>query len=327
MGILDKLFDPGKKSREAADRAAKEARVVGGEATGPGGIKAGFSFQDGRGTQTSDLGVFDPIMQNLLARSQASFGQGAALSPELQQLFGGAVRDLATPNLQPGDFSQQQAGLSQLFGSQLGTATADPFALGAGVTERLNALAARPERQLVNKKFQQLFGSGRLGASAGIEEAYQMQDQLERAGIQRDLAGLQAGQSLQQNALGALFGAGQQLSDIQSQLFGQRLSGQQLLSQFANQRFGMGTEAQRLLNQIQQQGFTQGLAGIQGATSLVTLPLAFQQALLQAQGLKSNVDLGVASNFQQSAANAKSPFVEALNTIGTFMGNIKPGGV
>jgi hypothetical protein len=138
-----------------------------------------------------------------------------------------------------------------------------------------------------------------------------------------DLAGLQAGQSIQQNALGALFGASQNLQGIGQQLFGEQLSGQQLLSQFANQRFGMGATAHQLELAQQQQGFSQGTGAVASAAGLSQLPLAFQSAQLAAQGLKSQTDQGAAGVNLTAASQAKSPFLEALTAAGTFIGNVK----
>jgi hypothetical protein len=216
--------------------------------------------------------------------------------------------------------------LQQLFASQLGTATADPFQLGAGVTDKLNQLASRGERDLVNQKFDQLFGSGRLGASVGVAEAFETQDQLSKAGLRRDLAGLEAGRGLRSDALGALFGATSGLQNIGQQLFGEQLSSADMLSRFANQRFQVGAGAQQLRMQQESQRFGQGMAALGGAQNLAQLPLAFQQALLAQQGMKSDVDLGRAGTFTNNAQLAKSPLLEAANTAGSFFEPIKIGG-
>jgi hypothetical protein len=89
MGLLSKLFDPGKKDRQRAAARADQAQVVGGSATGPGGLRTGFSFDSGgRATQTSDLGSFAPFLAQLQGLGgQQLAGAGAGLPPELQSLY------------------------------------------------------------------------------------------------------------------------------------------------------------------------------------------------------------------------------------------------
>jgi hypothetical protein len=321
MGFLDKLFDPGKKDRRRGQQAADEARFTGGQVTGPGGITAGFDFSGKTGTTQFGLGSFDPLLQSLQAQGRRSLSQvDQGLPPHLQALFASAQEDLATPELAHPDFSRQMSGLQQLFASQLGTATADPFALGEGVSARLRGLSERRNKSEVANQLAQLQQSGRLGASFGVAEAFETQARQDRQGLEFDLAGLQAGQQLQQNALGALFGATQGIQGIGAQQFGQQLSGQQLLSQFANQRFGMGMSARQLELAQQQQQFQMGTGAVQSAAALSQLPLAFQQAQLAAQGLKSDVDLGVGGTHIKASSLAKSPLMEAVNAAASLYG-------
>jgi hypothetical protein len=327
MGFLDKLFDPGKKDRRAGQQAAADATFTGGSTTGPGGITSGFDFSGKRGTTQFGLGSFDPLLQGLQQAGAAGLSQSqAGLPPHLQALFASAQEDLATPHLAHTDLGSTMGGLQQLFQSQLGTATADPFALGSSVSERLRALSERRNKNEVQNQLAQLQQSGRLGASFGVAEAFETQARQDRQGLEFDLAGLQAGQGIQQNALAALFGASQGIQNVGAQQFGQQLSGQQLLADFANARFNQGSLAHQLELAQKQQGFQQGTGAVQSAAGLSQLPLAFQNALLQAQGLKSDVDLGRATTNMQAASLAKSPLLEAVNTVGQFFSPIQfPG--
>ena len=110
------------------------------------------------------------------------------------------------------------------------------------------------------------------------------------------------------------FGVASQLADTE----GQR----------ALQQFGVGSQTFDLSLQNQQVGSAQALAGAGGAGGIAQLPLAFQQALLQAGGAASGSFFGAAGVNQNNAQLAKSPLLEAIKAAGQVAGTVSGfGGV
>ena len=68
--------------------------------------------------------------------------------------------------------------------------------------------------------------------------------------------------------------------------------------------------------QMEQQGL--GLQSLGAATGLAQLPLAFQNAIMGAGQARTSSLLGVGQGMGQLAAQAKSPFLEALTAAGGF---------
>ena len=314
MGILDSLFDPGKKDRKRAAGAGREGVITGSSFSGPGGISGGFDFSGGKATFTSDLGQFQNMFNQFQTAGQQSFDQfGQGLPPELL-----AAMQQGQAGLRPGDTNQQNfAGLGQVFQSALGTATADPFELGSGISAKLRALSERRNQRQVSKFFDRLQSTGNLTSSAGIQRAGDLERNQFEQGLQFDLAGLQAGQGLQQQAFGQLLGATQGREGILGRQFGENQSSILASLGIDQQMF------QNLMNQ-QQQSFNLGSQATQGAANLAQLPLAFQNAANQGAALASGSQFDLASVFAGNAAQAKSPFLEAIKAAGTFAGATKP---
>jgi len=277
MGFFSDIFDPGADDRDAAAAAAEQGVITGTGASGPGGITAGSTTADGVTTTEFDLGSFNPLLGSAQSTAQMGFDQA---------------------NRGFGDFAQfdQFGGLGQMFQQALGTASADPFDLGADVSQRLRQLSERRNQRTVNSTFDRLFAGGNLGSSAGIQRAGNLEQNIFEQGLQFDLTGLQAGQSLQKDAFGRAMGAVQ----------------------------GQGNIFQNFLAN-QAQGANIGFGGIASAAGLAQLPLAFQQATNQSASLASGSQFGLAGVNQQNAAMAKSPFLEALNAAGGIASSITPG--
>jgi len=278
MGFFSDIFDPGADDRDAAAAAAEQGVITGTSASGPGGVTAGSTTADGVTSTEFGLGSFEPLLGGAQGTAQMGFDQA-------NQGFG--------------DFAQfdQFGGLGQMFQQAMGTASADPFDLGADVSSRLRELSERRNQRNVNKTFDRLFAGGNLGSSAGIARAGDLERNIHEQGLQFDLAGLQAGQSLQKDAFGRAMGAVQ----------------------------GQGSIFQNFLAN-QRQGANIGFGGIQSAAGLSQLPLAFMQATGNEATRASNTQFASAGISQQNAAMAKSPFLEALNAAGGIASSLAPGG-
>ena len=307
MGFLSKLFDPGKEDRDAATKKANEGIITGGSATGPGGLSLGFDFSGGKTSVNSSLGDFGPLLQQLIGGAGAGFGQAGQQNP-LGDLTGSG-------SLAQGDNAAQLEGLKQLFQSSLGSAQADPFDLGAGISEKLRALSERRNTRNTQKTFDRLQASGNLGSSSGAAQAFELENQQNEQGLQFDLAGLSAGQGLQKDAVARLMGASGQSENILSRMFGQSMAGTQLDNQ--NQITGFDAFLRN-----QQQGTNIGLANLQGGMGLSQLPMALQNMLQGLGGQASNTLFASAGIDQTNAAMAKSPFLEALTAAGSLTSSI-----
>ena len=319
MGFLDSLFDPGKEDREAAARLAQQAVITGGNFSGPGGIGGSFDFSGGQGGMNLGLGSFQGALDQLqgLSGSLLSQAQGG-LPSELQQLGQGAIDRLGNIDVNrlqnQSDFNQ----LGQLFGSAAATAGRDVFDMGSEVSSRLRQLSERRNQRLVNKTFDRLKRSGKLGTTAGAGIAGELDMNLRDQALQQDLAGLQFGQSELQRAFGNVLGASRQREAIGGRQFGEEFGLEQLGGNRALQQFGVGQEMFQNLLRNQLQGTQLGLAAQQGAQSTAQLPLAFMQALGGMQGQAANSALGASDAMLNVASQAQSPFLQALIGAGTF---------
>ena len=309
MGFLDSLFDPGKEDREAAARLAQQAVITGGNFSGPGGIGGSFDFSGGQGGMNLGLGSFQGALDQLqgLSGSLLSQAQGG-LPSELQQLGQGAIDRLGNIDVNrlqnQSDFNQ----LGQLFGSAAATAGRDVFDMGSEVSSRLRQLSERRNQRLVNKTFDRLKRSGKLGTTAGAGIAGELDMNLRDQALQQDLAGLQFGQSELQRAFGNVLGASQQREAIGGRQFGEEFGLEQLGGNRALQQFGVG------------QGMFESLLRnqLQGTQNTAQLPLAFMQALGGMQGQAANSALGSADLMQQNAAMQTSPLMQLALTAGTM---------
>jgi hypothetical protein len=277
MGFLS-FLDPGEEDRAAAADLAGQGVIEGVNVSGPGGITAGTGFADGQSTTELGLGSFDPLLTGAQGIAQQGFAQAGAGFDEFNQF---------------GDFG----GLGQIFQQALGTASADPFDLGADVSQRLRQLSERRNQRTINKTFDRLFAGGNLGSSAGVARAGDLERNIFEQGLQFDLAGLEAGRGIQKDAFGRALGAQQ----------------------------GRGNIFEAFLRN-QAQGANIGFGGIGAASGLAQLPLAFLQAGGNQAALASNSLFGAAGVNQTNAANARSPFLEALNAAGGIASSVAPGG-
>jgi hypothetical protein len=327
MGFFSKLFDPGRDDRRAAASLAQQGIIKGGSATGPGGITAGFDFSGGRGSITSGLGSFQPALEQMQGASANFLNQAqGGLPPELAALAEGTIGRLGSIDVNRLSNESDFAGFGDIFQSALGTAQADPFDLGAGISERLRALSERRNQRSVNKMFDRLKSTGNLTSSAGIQRAGDVENQLFEQGLQFDLAGLQAGQGIQRDAFARALGSSGAREGIGARQFGEEFGLEQLGGQRALQQFGVGGDMFSKFLQNQAQGTQLGLATNASAMATSQLPLAFLQALQGSTGQASNSLFAASGINQQNAAMAKSPFLEALKAAGSFASGIAPGG-
>ncbi len=327
MGFLSKIFDPGKGDRKKGKKLAGESVLRGGELEGPGGIGAGFSFdpKTGEGTSQLSLGSFAGALPQFQQLATQGFEQAGAGIPGLEALGQRTQDRLGNIDIQrlqnQGDFQ----GLGQIFQQAQGVAGADPFDLGAETSNRLRALSERRNQRQVNKFFDRLKRGGNLTGSAGIERAGDLERNLFEQGLQFDLAGLQAGQSLQRDAFGRLIGASGQREQIGARQFGEEFATEQLGGERALQQFGVGTSTLDAFLRNQQQGANIAGAGVAGGVGLAQSPLAFLQAQQSLQSNRSSTQLGASGQFLTAANQAKSPFLEAVNTAGSFITAINSG--
>lgn len=324
---MSSVFDPGKKDRDAAAALGQQGIIRGGNFSGPGGISGGFDFSGGRGSMTSSLGSFGPLLEQMQGLSGGFFDQAqSGLPQELRDLGDSTISRLGETDVSRLQNQSDFQGLGSIFQGAAATAQKDPFDLGSEVSQRLRALSERRNQRSVNKMFDRLKRTGNLTSSAGIQRAGDMERNLFEQGLQFDLAGLQAGQGIQKDAFARALGASGQREAIGARQFGEEFGMEQLGGQRAMQQFGVGNQMFQDFMQSQQQGTQLGLAGMQGAMGLSQLPLAFQQAMMNSTGQASNSMFAAAGINQQNAAMAKSPFLEALNAAGSFASGIAPGG-
>ena len=325
MGFLDSVFDPGKDNRNKASKLAKQGLIKGGGFTGPGGIGGSFDFTDGVGTSNFDLGSFESSLASFQGLTQSGLASAGGGLPQSLIDRGGATNErLGQQNVSQLQNTSDFQGLGNIFQSAAQTAGADPFELGAGISEKLRALSERRNSRLVNKTFDRLKASGKLGTTGGAGIAAELEQNQFDQGLQFDIAGLQQGQSMQQAAFARAMAASQGREAIGGRQFGESFALEQMGGNRALQQFGVDSNLQAMLQAQQAQGANIAFGANQAAMSTSQLPLAFQQAMLAAQGQASNSNFAAAGIEQQNAAMATSPFLEALGAAGQFASGIAP---
>ena len=324
---MSSVFDPGKSDRKRARKNAEKGVIEGGGISGPGGISAGFDFSNNRSTVSSSLGDFAPLLDQLIGGSQGFFDQAnAGLPPELRSLG-----EQTIGNLGQSDFNRltNESGFNragEAFRRNLDFANRDVFDVGDEISSRLRGLSERRNQRHVNKMFDRLQRTGNLTSSAGIQRAGDEERNLFEQGLQFDLAGLQFGQGeLARNFQQAMQAGGLQ-EQIGQRQFGEDMGINQFNNQAALQQFGVGSSMFDQFLQSQQQGTQLGLATMAGGTALSQLPLQFLAASQNAATLGSNSRFAQAGVDSQNAANAGSPFLDALTAAGGFatgLGDLK----
>ena len=259
MGLFSSIFDPGKGARSRGKKLAAQAEFTGGTFTGPGGLMAGLSFgPNGQVQATGSLGGLDPLFQQMLSQASA-----------------GGI---------PGELQEDYEGFGTAFRQALGQVSQDPLAFGQMITDKLRPGLDRAQGNLRNETFSKLFGAGQAaisGAASPVVEG--LQQQFAEQQQQLDVAGIDMGRQMQQDAFNRMLGAGQSRAGIFEQ--------------------GQGG---------QQQAF-------QNAMFLSTLPMQLQAGITSAGGLRTDSLLGQASSFMNASSLAKSPLLEGLTAAGGFM--------
>lgn len=333
MGLLD-FLDPGKDDRERAAELAEDSIFQGGTATGAGGVTAGTSFDsEGRANISTGLGSFESLLQ-LLQGSGSNFlqpggnAENADAFSMLQSVFSGSFGDLGAPDLDRSLSNKQDfSALGSQFQSDIAFAGQDPFALGASISDKFRPGLERAQGTLRNTTFDRLFSSGKASNSQAASPILEgLQTRFGEQNRELDFFGLQQGQGLIQSAFGRALAASNQREQIGGRNFRESFGSAQLLGQNALSRFGIGSGVFDSFLRNQQQQQTLGSAGIQNAAGLSQLPLSFLNAINAAGGLRGQTGLGAADINATNAANATSPFLEALNAAGQFASNIKPEG-
>jgi hypothetical protein len=330
MGLLSNLFDPGRGDRSNASAIANSpgAQITGAQFNAPFGMSGSFGFigPHQKFTMQGSLGDFNPVASRLVNTAKRRVGNTALDMGFMDPIFSAAMRDLGDPRLNSIGNMGEFRGLGRMFQSAMPFANADPFELGAGVTERLRAAALPDNQRLVNSTMDRLFASGRLGTTGGANVAGALQESLDQQDLAFQQAGLDFGRALQSDAVGRAMTAFGGREALAGRMFGESLAGAQLQGQNALSRFGMGTSMADALLQNLVAGHNIGISSLGAATGLAQLPLAFQQMALQANIARSNANLARAGVQQNNAAMAKSPLLEGINAIGQFFEPIKfPG--
>ena len=318
------LFDPGKGARRQAKRFGRQGVFTGGGFTGPGGGFAGFDFTNNRLSGDLSLGGdFQNLLTGFQGLSQAGLDQAGSDIPEsLRNAGAGAIEGLNFGGIDRLTQEQDFAGFGDVFQSSLDTAQADPFELGAGISEKLRALSERRNQRGVNKMFDRLRSTGNLGSSAGIARAGDLERNIFEQGLQFDLAGLKAGQGIQQDAFGRLLGSSGSRGQIGSRDFGEQFAEEQLRGDRTLQQFGIENSLfdSFLRNQAQGAGIAGGAAGV--SQNIQGIPLQLMQALLASGTTASNSIFQGANVFNNAAALSNDPFAEAINAAGGLAAGI-----
>lgn len=319
MGFLSDMFDPGAKHRKRAGQFAKDAQFTGGNFSGPGGLSGGISFgKDGRGTITSSLGSFDPLMQSMFGLSGLGLNlANRGLDPKLLALGDETMAALGPSQIDRFANFGGMGAMNRLMMSSLGTATADPFALGASTADMLRQRGTRSTENAVAKQFDRMFASGGLANKAMREEVLgDFSRQLDEQDLGYELAGLNYGRQLQQDASGRVMAGFGGLEAAGGRNFAEQFQQAGFDATMAMQRFGVGSSLQEMmLNQLVT-GANVGMGSASGAMDISKLPLAFLQANLGAQQVRSNAALGGAEVQTNLADMASSPLLGMIEAGG-----------
>lgn len=325
---MSSLFDPGKDDRNAAAAAAQKGVITGSSFSGPGGLGGNFDFSNGHGSFSGELGAFQSSMDNMLAASQQGFSQATGgLPPEMLALAGQTMDGLGAVQTPESMLNRNNfQGFQDVFNANQKTAVTDPFDLGSTISDKLRQLDERKNQKLVNKTFDRLKASGKLGTTGGAGIAAELDANLFDQGLKHDLAGFGAGMDMRNQAFGMMQGANQGMEGIAGRNFAEGMAKAGFDKDTIMKQYGVGANTfdQFLKNQLQ--GMNIGMAGSTGAAGIAQLPLSMQQAIMGLSTSASNSNFAMAGVHGQNAANAKSPFLEALNAAGSFVGNVMPGG-
>jgi hypothetical protein len=327
MGFLSDIFNPNADRLNAADAAGEVGRIEGGSFSGPGGVSGGFDFTNNRGSSNFGLGSFQSQLDNFQNLQQQGMNQaGSNLPPELQALGQQTIGNLGNSEFNRLGNQSNFNGLGDIFNQSVETAGADPFELGAGVAEKLRSISERRNQRNMNSMFDRLKRSGKLGTSGGASMAAELDANEREQGMKFDLAGLDAGRGLQSDAISRMFGAMQGREQIGARQFGEDMGQNQFNNNASLQQFGVGSDMFRQFLANQSQGANLAMMGAQGAQGTAQIPLAFQQAMLAAQGQASNSNFAQQSGLLNSATQTQSGLLNALTTAGSLAGAIAPGG-
>lgn len=213
----EKWGAPGRKDARRARRILKGTSFDQGSLYGPGGLGAGFAFDEqGRMTTNQSLGDFQPLFDQLLRMSGDYLTRAEGLAGSLDQTF-----------------DPQRTGLADIFGTAAGIASQDPLERGQQVTELLRQRSKRGSQNLVNDTFDRLFASGGLSNQTTREQVTaDMRRQLADEDLGFQLAGMDFGEQSVQNAFGRAMGAN-----------AQGLQLEQGLNMILSQGLGLGQQA------------------------------------------------------------------------------------
>jgi hypothetical protein len=324
---MSSVFDPGKKDRDRARAAGEKGIIKGGSFSGPGGMSGSFDFSGGKGTSNFNLGSFQNQL-DMFQQMSAQGGQQAqgGLPPELRALGENTIGQLGGEFNRLGN-EQNFNALGDVFNQSSATAGADPFELGAGVSEKLRALSERRNSRRVNSMFDRLKASGKLGTSGGAGIAAELDANIFDEGLKFDLAGLEAGRGLQSDAISRMFGSAGLREQIGGRQFGEDLGQNQFNNQTALSQFGVGSDMFRQFMANQAQGAQLATLGASGAQGIAQMPLAFQQAMMAGNAQASNSQFAQAGIHQNNASMAQSPVMNALTTAGSLAGSLGGAGL
>lgn len=208
MGFLSSIYDssfftPGKKDARQARRILRGTSFQGGSMYGPGGLGAGFSFDDeGRPTTTQSLGQFQPLFEQLLGMSGQMFGRAEGMASNLDSRF-----------------DPQRAGLDAMFKSASSIASMDPLERGSRISDILRERRAGSARSEIANTFDRLFASGGLSNQLTREQTLDAESRrLADEDLGFEMAGMNFGEQSVQNAFARAMGASQQSVGLESGL-------------------------------------------------------------------------------------------------------------
>ncbi len=309
---MSSIFDPGKKDRKAAANLAQQGVMNSGWIGGSGGVGAGFNFQDGHTQIKTKMGRFEKPMNMLIKKAM----DAGTLPPEFMALGGDVMAGLAAPMdvTQMKGMGDMQV-LGDIFRQSADMAGKDPMDLGMEISDRLTALSERRDQRKVNKMFSKLHAGGKLGTTGGAGIAAELDMNLQDQQLQRELAGMNFGQGLINDATNRMMGAFQGREGLRSRNFMESMGMQQYGDKRLLDMFGVGDTM--MGRSLQQEGMD--LQGLNTAMAMQQLPLNWLNAMMGAGSTAANTRFGAAGVHSNNAANARSPFLDIVNAAGGFM--------
>lgn len=291
---MSSILDPGKGSRKKAKQMAQQAPIGNLFADTPLG---GISFSNGSLNMGGNE-YYDQILGQLGSLLGSGNDGLAGLIGAGQQAMSG----LGPINLTGAD-AELLANLKSTALDQFNTLGMTPAEIGAQKTSLLDQLAAPKEALARNNLTDNLFATGRLGSTGGQLENQSLLEAQNTAALQRQLAGMEYGRSVQADALsrlGSTIGLGEQLTQGQ---FARDLGLAGANAQRTLSRFGIAGSLFDAQNQAPMNLFSQ-LGALQG------LQLNPFQAALQAAIGQSNSYLGASNALAGIASSTPSPFLD-----------------